>query len=315
MRALIVTPAARGSRSGNRVTALRLAAHLRARGANVRVAERWQGQPCDLLVAVHAKKSAATALDAARALPNLRLVVLLAGTDIYPRFQPDAATLAVLARADALVALQRRGIESLPAGMRGKARTIEQSATAIVATRAPTFRACVLAHLRPIKDPLLAFAALAHVPRDLPIEVWLAGKALIPELAAAANAATATDARARWLGELPRRAAKALLASSHACIVTSAAEGGANVVCEAIAAGTPVLCTAIPGNLGLLGDDWPATFPAGDAPALGALLQRTASDATFRAELQRRMHLLQPMVAPERERARWFDLLGSLGLA
>lgn len=311
-RVVIVTPAPRGSRAGNRTTALRWAALLRQLGAQVRIVEAWHGEPCDVLVAVHAVKTAASVLAAAAALPKLRIVVLLAGTDVYPRFDPDAATLAALQRADALVALQRHGVETLPPPLRGKVRTIVQSAVGLPPHRHPPFRACVLAHLRPVKDPLLPVAALAHVPADVPIELQLAGRALTPDLAAAAQAAMAADPRVRWLGELPRRRARELLASSHVCVVPSTSEGGANVVSEALAAGTPVLATHIPGNLGLLGEDWPGLFPVGDARALGALLLRAATDGAFLRTLRSRTVALQPMVAPARERAAWQHLLADL---
>lgn len=313
-RVVIVTPAPRGSRSGNRTTALRWAALLRRLHATVRVVERWQGEPCDLLVAVHVVKTAASVLAAAAALPKLRVAVLLAGTDVYPAFRPTTESLAVLDRADTLVALQPHGVDTLPHALRGKVRTIVQSATGLPAARSTTFRACVLAHLRPVKAPLLPLQALATLPADLPIELVLAGRALTPELATAVTGLLAKEPRARWVGELRRRDALALLASSHVCIVPSLAEGGANVVSEAIAAGTPVLASAIPGNLGLLGADWPATFPPGDAAAAGRLLQRAASDAPFYAELRRRTAGLQPMVAPSRELAAWRHVLDDLGL-
>src|SRR5690606_34534046 len=117
----------RGSRHGNRVTALRWARLLRSLGARVRVGERWNGERCDLLVAVHAVKSAASVLAAAAAEPRLRIVVLLAGTDVYPRFEPDDATLAALRRADAIVALQPHAGAMLPVELRAKVRTIVQS--------------------------------------------------------------------------------------------------------------------------------------------------------------------------------------------
>jgi putative glycosyltransferase (TIGR04348 family) len=311
--ALIVTPAPRGSRSGNRTTALRIAAMLRRLGLRARVADAWRGEPCELLVAVHAVKTAASVRSAAAALPRVRIVVLIAGTDVYPRFVPTPEVLAVLQRADALVTLQDDAANALPAELRGKVRTIVQSATAVAAPRARTFRGCVLAHLRPVKDPLLPFAALAHVPPQPPVAVWLAGRALAPGLADAARAAAATDPRARWLGELPRRRARELLAASHVCIVPSTAEGGANVVSEAIAAGTPPLATAIPGNTALLGSDWPGLFPAGDARALGRLLARAAADPAFLELLRARTLALQPMVAPARELADWRRLLADLG--
>src|SRR5262245_55146779 len=167
---VIATPAPRGSGSGNRVTALRWALLLRRLGAHVRVVESWNGEVCNLLVAVHAVKEARSVLAAAVALPRLRVAVLLAGTDIYPQFAPDADTAAALGRADVVIALQRHGADSVPDGIRSKVRTIVQSAT-VVPTRqkAAVFQACVLAHLRPVKDPLLPVSALQHVPEHVPI--------------------------------------------------------------------------------------------------------------------------------------------------
>ncbi|MCA8964353.1 MAG: TIGR04348 family glycosyltransferase [Planctomycetes bacterium] len=315
LNAVLVTPAGPRSRSGNRVTALRWAALLRRLGVHTRVVEQWRGEPCELLVAVHAVKSRDSVLACAQARPATKLVVLLAGTDIYPQFHPDAATLAALTRADAIVTLQPQATQVLPEPLRRKARTIVQSA--VVAPRPrPTdrFAACVLAHLRPVKDPLLPFAALRHVPAEVPIHVTVAGRAMSPDLKAAADAAVAADPRAHWCGELSRRDALRLLASSHACLVPSTAEGGANVVSEAIAAGTPVIATDIPGNTGLLGTDWPALFAAGDTAALGAILLRCATDSAYYQELVRRTLALQHLVDPAREQAQWRALLDDLGL-
>jgi putative glycosyltransferase (TIGR04348 family) len=314
--AVIVTPAPRGRWTGNRVTAVRWAGMLRRLGLRVRVVEGWHGEPCDLLVAVHAVKSAASVLAAAAALPGLRVVVVLAGTDIYPHFEPGADTAAALARADVLITLQHQGGDGLPSELRRKVRTIVQSATAVRGARAATpFRACVLAHLRPVKDPLLPVQALAHVPSHVAIELVLAGRALSPETATAVTRALQAEPRARWLGELPRRAARALLATSHACIVPSMAEGGANVLSEALAATTPLLASAVAGNIGLLGASWPALFPAGDARGLGLLLARSAADGAFYQRLVEATLHLQPLVAPGRELAALARLLADLDLS
>ncbi|HEX6810756.1 MAG TPA: glycosyltransferase [Planctomycetota bacterium] len=316
LHVVIATPAPRGSSSGNRVTALRQALLLRRLGARVQVVESWRGQACDLLVAVHAVKEARSVLAASAALPDLRIAVLLAGTDIYPHFAPDADTRAALARADALIALQRHSAESLPEALRPKVCTIVQSATAAPhQPKAAGFQACVLAHLRPVKDPLLPLHALHHVPQRVPIALAFAGRAMTPELGQQMAAAVAADPRARWLGELPRRAARELLAQSHVCLVPSTAEGGANVVSEAIAAATPVLATAIPGNLGLLGEAWPGLFPPGDAAALGALLTHAATDRAFYQRLVAATIALQPLVDPRHEMQAWRELLLRLGFA
>ena len=75
MRIDVVTPAARGSHKGNRVTAVRWAKHLRALGHRVSVAESWDGSPCDLLVALHATKSHASVLRYRELRPAAPLVV------------------------------------------------------------------------------------------------------------------------------------------------------------------------------------------------------------------------------------------------
>lgn len=313
-RAILVTPAGRGSRSGNRITALRWAAHLRRLGLRPRLVQQWQGEPCELLIAIHAVKSAASVLAAAAALPGLPIVVLLAGTDVYPSFAPPPPAQAAIERADRIVALQPDAAAMLPATTRSKVRCIMQSAVAVGGPAAITFRACVLAHLRAVKAPLLAIEALRRLPADLRGELVLAGRALDAPTADAVRAAVAADARAGWRGELPRRQALQLLAGSQLCIVPSTAEGGANVVSEAIAAGTPLLVTAVPGNLGLLGADWPGRFPPGDAAALAALWQRCIVDSDFHAMLTTRTRQLQPLVDPARERAALGTLLTELGV-
>jgi hypothetical protein len=193
LRVLVVTPAPAGNRGGNRATALRWAAHLRALGCRVRVRERWHGEAVDLLVAIHAVKSADSVIAAAQAIPGLRIAVLLAGTDIEPVFAPTPAAAAAVARADVLVALHGQVQDLVPLSLRPKLRAIEQSATAPASHRRLPFRACVLAHLRPVKDPLLPIQALRLLP-TAPIELVLAGRALTPDLAAAENSAPAGSA-------------------------------------------------------------------------------------------------------------------------
>lgn len=312
LRISIVTPAPRGSRTGNRVTALRWAGLLRQLGHRPRLASSWSGQACDVLVTVHGVKSAQAVLDARCDRPELPIVTLLSGTDIYPTFAPDERTTNALRCADALLALQPLALDVLPADLRARGRTMVQSATSTDAPRAPTFSACLLAHLREIKNPLLAVRAVALLPPSQPCALTLAGERLDEDYSDKVLQAVSRDARVRWVGPLDRQASKALLARSTVCLVPSRAEGGANVVSEAIAAGTPVLCSAVPGNLGLLGADWPGAFPDNDADALAVLLLRTANDRTFLDDLYARTRALQPMVSPAAERDAWRQLLAEL---
>ena len=92
-------------------------------------------------------------------------------------------------------------------------------------------------------------------------------------------------------------------------VLSSVMEGGANVISEAVAAGTPVLASAIPGNIGLLGADYPGYFPAQDTQALTALLDRVETDAAFLDTLRRHCAARAPLFDPARERQAWHDVL------
>ncbi|PSQ93129.1 MAG: TIGR04348 family glycosyltransferase, partial [Proteobacteria bacterium SW_6_67_9] len=92
------------------------------------------------------------------------------------------------------------------------------------------------------------------------------------------------------------------MAASHVLAVPSVMEGGANVVSEACVAGLPVIASDIPGNRGLLGADYPALFPAGDAAALRELMLRVERDPGFRTDLGARCRALAPLFTPAAER-------------
>ena len=294
------------------MTALRWAGLLRQLGHFVTIATKWRDQAADVLITVHAVKSAASVLAASCDRPDIQIVTLLAGTDIYPKFEPDETTTAALKRADALIALQPRALNLLPKKLREKSYTLVQSATAITAPRHQTFTAAVIAHLRPIKQQHIAIQATAMLAPEIDMQLILAGSQLDDDYGQSIQAAVANTKRTNWVGALPRRKSKELLASSHACILPSEVEGGANVVSEAIAAGTPILCSAVSGNLGLLGDDWPGMFPVGDASALAKLLERMVTEKLFFDELCLRTQQLQSMVDPAIERQTWAGILRAL---
>ena len=120
------------------------------------------------------------------------------------------------------------------------------------------FRICVIGHLRdgerPIEDPRGIAACSQRA-----VEVVHLGAALDPKLRSRSDGRTP---RYRWLGSVPHARALRWLASSHAMVISSRMEGGANVVCEALRIGVPVLASRISGNVGLLGAGYRGLFPA-----------------------------------------------------
>lgn len=132
MRIVLITPAGRGSKAGNRATAVRWARHLRALGHRVDVAVEYDGRPADLMVALHAWRSAA-AVERFRAhYPDRPLILALTGTDLYRFLASDpVVTARSMTLADRLVVLHDLAHEALDPALRPKVRVIHQSALAL----------------------------------------------------------------------------------------------------------------------------------------------------------------------------------------
>ncbi|MHB8146212.1 MAG: selenoneine biosynthesis selenosugar synthase SenB [Vulcanimicrobiaceae bacterium] len=307
----IIAPTAASVRTGNAHTAARYAAFFRSAGWRVRLLERWAGEPCDGMVALHARKSARSALAFARAYPERPLVVVMTGTDLYRDIARSRLAQRAMQAARAIVTLQPDGIGHLPRTVRAKARAIVQSSPARERTlpRRGAAQVCVLGHLRYEKDPLRAAYALRALPRDAPIRVIQAGAALQNRFALAAERLAQTDARYRWLGEVTHARALRILQASDMLVLSSRMEGGANVLSEAIAAGVPVIASDISGNRGILGSSYPAYFPVGDTEACAALLERALHEPRYLPSLRRWIRELGPLVRPARERRLWLALL------
>jgi putative glycosyltransferase (TIGR04348 family) len=305
MRIALVTPAKAGSRAGNRHTALRWAAMLRAQGHQVMVSTEWQAsEKTDLLLALHARRSHASIKRFKQAHPEKPIVLALTGTDVYRDIKTDKDAKESLELATRFIVLQPKAIKELPRRLRPKTSVVYQSCSTKLKHKPAkrTFRLCVIGHLRGEKDPLRAMYALRHLPDDLDIELVQIGDSLDDKLADEARRGMAQDKRYRWLGSVPHSRALRILASSHAMIISSRMEGGANVVSEAVRIGVPVMASRISGNVGLLGDQYGGYYPLGNERALAALILRTASEPRFYRGLMRTLARLRPIAGPGNEK-------------
>ena len=300
MRIALVTPAGPGTRNGNRHTALRWAAFLRAAGHRVDVSVQWNGdRRSDAMLALHARRSHASI----HAFPAGKpLVVALTGTDVYRDIKDSAQAQESLELADRLIVLQPSASAELAKRLRRTVHVVVQSSASRLCHRPVkrVFRICVVGHLRAEKDPLRTLAALSHL-RDDAFEVVHLGAPLDEHLAAKARAGMKRERRYRWLGSVPHASALRWMASSHAMVISSVMEGGANVVCEALRMGLPVLASRIPGNVGLLGSGYPGYFPVEDEKSLARLMRRAKDDRSFYRSLKRSVKRLRGLVAPRAE--------------
>lgn len=316
MKILIVTPAPPRSRKGNRITALRWARFLRQLGHRVQLVQSYAGQDCDLMIAIHARRSARSITRFRDDQPRGPLLLLLSGTDLYGDLHRDGEAIRSCELADRLILLQPHGRGELSARLRRKCRVIYQSASPPRSKLSPlsrSFEVSVIGHLRPVKDPFRTAMAARNLPESSQILVTHIGAALSPAMQSRAESESRSNPRYRWQGELPRWKTMQRLARSRLLVISSKMEGGANVISEAIVANVPVISSRISGSIGLLGEDYPGYFEVGDTAALTDLLHRAETDNSFHAALTCCCRKLQPLFAPERERETWQALLNELG--
>jgi hypothetical protein len=178
----------------------------------------------DVLVAVHAFKTAAAVSWSRQAHPERPIVVALTGTDLSRDIHVRDEARRSIDLADRLVVLHDMAFRELPRKVRSKARLIRQSAEP---PRPPPRRA----------EGSFEVALVAD-----------AGRALTEEWRRRARAEQAANDRYRWLGEVSLARAKRSIAAARLLLLTSISEGGANVLGEAIVSGTPVVCDPHPGR-------------------------------------------------------------------
>jgi putative glycosyltransferase (TIGR04348 family) len=320
-RLLIIVPATAAANNGNWQTAQRWSRMLRPT-FQITLAQGWNGEPFDVMLALHARRSAESIArwprtqGADAVAPGLGVV--LTGTDLYRDIQSDASAQASLAYAQQLVVLQECAPDALPVAVRPKARVIFQSVGLRQTAVKPgqLLRAVMVGHLREEKSPQTLFNAARRLKQHPDIHIDHIGDALDAELGRQAQACAAECPRYRWLGGLAHDVARRRIQRAHVLVHASRMEGGAHVVMEAICSGTPVLASRIPGNVGMLGAGYAGYFEHGNAQELADLLlrlraeQKTA-DGLYRL-LQAQCAQRAPLFAPAAEKAALTALMRDL---
>jgi putative glycosyltransferase (TIGR04348 family) len=310
----IVTPAPAGSLHGNRITALRWQDFLKKLGHQTQVSEKYLGSAVDLLVALHAYRSHLSLVQFRRSYPDKPIVLIMTGTDLYRDMSIHPEVLQSMKMANTIVLLQPAALALIPKNLQSKVHVIYQSTKPI--KRKPLlkrdFLVSVIGHLRLEKDPFCTAKSLKQLPPESKVRVIHLGKAMSSDMHQMAESYNAELERYQWLNELSHAQTMQQLSRCHLMVISSLMEGGAHVVTEAIALGVPVIASDIPGNRGLLGDNYPGYYKVGDAKALAKLLLKAETDSTFYKSLEQHIKRRSKYVQPQFEMKSIKDLVNGL---
>jgi putative glycosyltransferase (TIGR04348 family) len=296
------------------MTALRWQRFLEELGYSVGVTESWSGGDAGLLIALHAYRSHQSIVEFKKKYPNRHIVLILTGTDLYRDMENHSEVIQSMEMADQLITLQSSALDSIPASLRYKAQVIYQSVEIDInnSLTKEDFLVSIIGHLREEKDPFCIARSLPLLPADSKITVRHLGQAMNSEMKDLAKHFNATIDRYQWIGEVSHADALRMLSQSRLMVISSRMEGGAHVVSEAIALGIPVIASDIPGNRGLLGEDYPAYYPVANESALANLLYRSETMPTFYASLQKYIDLRKELIKPAREKQSIQELVSTL---
>jgi len=322
MKIVIITPAKQKSLSGNRATAQRWAFFLQQLGHHVTISVQWDETPCDLMIALHAWRSADIISRFKEKYPQKPLIVAMTGTDLYRFIQSHPEpTLASVKAADQLVVLHDKAYLALPEEAHHKVHVIHQSAPPLPTAMKQNnkrsqrnFDICVVGHLREEKDSLRAAYAVRELPESSRIRVRHYGKAHNDEWAEKAREEMRINPRYHWFGEVKHWQIRQAYVRCHLMVLSSIMEGGANVISEATVAGLPVIASDIIGSVGLLGDDFSGYYPVQDTDALRELLLKAETDPDFISLLRQQGDQRAKLFVPEMEGQQWRELLTFMGL-
>ena len=307
---------------------------------NWRTAERWKNllskkldvsihlevdratlAAADLMIALHARRSAFAIQNWRQLTPNKPLIVVLTGTDLYRDIHDNSDAQKSLALADRLVVLQELGITSLPKEYQAKTRCIFQSTRAWkpAIKSHKKLRVLMVGHLREEKSPQTFLDAARGMVEHKDIQFDLIGSVLDTSLLEKAQSLNSCAANFHYLGALPHPQTRRRIRDAHLLIHPSKMEGGAHVIMEAMCSGTPVLASNIAGNQGMLGQDYQGYFDWGPVDQLMNLIMRCRKTQShelqadrFLTQLTRQCDARANLFSPEHEQHSLMELLNEL---
>ncbi len=319
MKVLVTTPYEKNSLQGNTVTALRIVAILSEAGFDAVVVSNGEAvEYADIIIALHARKSAHFIDEFLERNPVGKVIVYLTGTDLY-RDIPNKCGICEksMQLANVLVVSQDASLSSVPERFRSKALVVHKSiqlpdelSDLIHETDRELFT--VVGHLRAEKQPFMAVEAFQLLGDSSRLKLVLLGKEIDDDSGEIARNWQNRDHRFQWLGGLDHSEAIGWIKRSVATINTSIMEGGANSVGESIMLGVPVLASRIEGNVGMLGNDYLGYFDPNSRQELANLIQQVISDTHFLERLRAQVSARRYKFSRENEKQGWLNIIQKL---
>ncbi len=298
LRVVLLGPPPRAYETGNEASLRRMTGALRGLGIRIHRVDAGPGAPArlrgayrrgiDVLHLYHAIH-AGHAADLAPPPADIPWILTVGGTDLSDARAASRALLCRVLRRCAAVVLPGRAWEPLLLRLGVPRNALHIVAKGIEQTRAIPSRAgrqrarpgrpllLCLGNARPVKGQ-------RELVRDIGPFLWrgdadllLAGAAVDPAYARTLREALRGVPHARWIGPVPPRVARTLLARSTLLIHPARAEGQSNAIAEAFAAGIPVVARDVPANRELVRASR-AGWLYRDGPALRRLLTRVLAD-------------------------------------
>ena len=95
-------------------------------------------------------------------------------------------------------------------------------------------------------------------------------------------------------------------------VISSRAEGGANVISEAVVADVPVIASKVDGNIGLLGKNYRGYYPVGNTKELRKVILKAETDKAFIQSLAKQCNSIKSKFTGEREQESWAKLIRNI---